>query len=97
MSRLDECRFFPIEHLTLILDASLTRGSDRVEATKRESKDTKPVKKVCTGSVCMRFLITATVLYHNMLHGCMLSHCIMHVKPLTWLYLLHISQKMFPL
>ncbi len=34
------------------LDADLTRGSDTVEATKIESKDTQPVKKVvCTCSV----------------------------------------------
>ena len=37
------------------LDAYLTRGSGSVEATKRESKDTQPVKKVRTCSVIMRF------------------------------------------
>ena len=35
----------------LTADANLTSGSDPVEATKRESKDTQPVKKVRTCSV----------------------------------------------
>ncbi len=38
-------------NLTFTLDACLTRGSDPVEAPKRESKDTQPVKKVHTCSV----------------------------------------------
>ena len=33
------------------LDADLTRCSDTVEATKRESKNAQPVKKVLTCSV----------------------------------------------
>ena len=37
------------------LDADLITSSDPVEATKRESKDTQPVKKVRTCSVIMRF------------------------------------------
>ena len=39
----------------LTADVDLTSGSDTVEATKRESKDTQPVKKVRTCSVIMRF------------------------------------------
>ena len=35
----------------LTADVDLTSGSDTVEATKRESKDTQPVKKVPTCSV----------------------------------------------
>ena len=35
-----------IDHLTLNLDASLTRDSDPVEATKMTSKDNQPDKKV---------------------------------------------------
>ena len=35
----------------LTADIDLTSGSDTVEATKRESKDTQPVKKVRTCSV----------------------------------------------
>ena len=35
----------------LTADVDLTSGSDTVEATKRESKDTQPVKKVRTCSV----------------------------------------------
>ena len=46
---------FLIEDLTFTLDASLTSDSDTVEATKKESKDTEPVKKVHTCSVIMRF------------------------------------------
>ena len=37
------------------LDADLTTSSDTVEATKRESKDPQPVKKVRTCTVIMRF------------------------------------------
>ena len=39
----------------LAADVDLTSGSNPVEATKRESKDTQPVKKVRTCSVIMRF------------------------------------------
>ncbi len=40
---------FKISDLFVLIDVSLmTRGSDPVEATKRESKDTQPVKKVRT-------------------------------------------------
>ncbi len=39
----------------LTADVDQTRGSDPVEATKRKSKDTQPVKKVRTCSVIMRF------------------------------------------
>ncbi len=39
----------------LTADAYLTTSSDPVEATKRESKDPQPVKKVHTCSVIMRF------------------------------------------
>ena len=39
----------------LAADVDLTSSSDPVEVTKRESKDTQPVKKVRTCSVIMRF------------------------------------------
>ncbi len=54
---------------TLALDASLTRGSDPVEATKSESKHTIPVR-------FLNFTATTTIL---------VSHWIKHVKQLTTL------------
>ena len=41
-----------IMSIFFIIDATLTRDSDPVEAPKRESKDTQPVKKVRTCIVC---------------------------------------------